>query len=341
MAEIVSSYYDDDGLFYFRITDNENEIDIPYRFKISGNWGEVNLEEFSWSLYLNPYYEYKDRYCDVTRKKTDNRIGWLFPIQIFDSDSLELKGNFEEYLIVAFKILIGRIENINSNKTSISDFFPSDTIVLIANNHNVATDDQFRPSAYRLSLLSFGFYDFSNEIFTVKCEGFSYVYNDHLKIEMGNSNIVPNPNIDNLLKEIQQTNNTLCRFILLYQIVEYLMDVNSDKDLISSIDKYNKKELSKNDLLENVKTLLYDRRRIKDIFSEAKIAKDIINQFEDSYKSLITTCKMSFEVKKYYEHIYDFRNKIVHSYRLIIGEKKLFDETVQAFEQLLIHILMK
>lgn len=115
-------------------------------------------------------------------------------------------------------------------------------------------------------------------------------------------------------KLLVNTDNQVYRFIILYQIIEELVEIQYEKGIGELIDK--REGLSKAKFLEKINELANTRKVIKHFFSQlhfdgkeeiTSIIKDFILQFDQEYSKTETG-----------DCFYDVRNLLVHDFKTVI-----------------------
>ena len=112
-----------------------------------------------------------------------------------------------------------------------------------------------------------------------------------MHVDFSIPSIYSDPIIDGLLRSLPKADNLVYRFILLYQIVEFLISKRVSASIHDAIKEYQKtSSCSENDFLENINHIRKERGVISEILESCGVTQS-------------TDCIKDFN--KYCQHLYD------------------------------------
>lgn len=305
-------------------------------------WEDIDYNDFMVELCINPYLTRELK--DIRQlKNEDNTVGYIFPITLIDTEQdISNFRNLNRYLFVAYKILLDRIPEI-SNTLYFSENFEKNISVCIINNKSISINIDFIQIIHNLRYLGYSNFFPKNNV--IESDGYDKaVYQDrgkqiNIDLKGFNYNLLNDETIKSLLEVLQSISNSTHRFILLYQIIEYLMSIEYRKSIDEEISKYNNYQITHNDFIDRIKNLEKESSRIRQIFTRCKIKENNQKLFKDKCTELYALINYAERSTNLYELFYHFRNQMTHSYREIHTYKKEMGETIQAFELVVLDIL--
>lgn len=300
-------------------------------------------------LFKNKHFSQKDiidfRVKEI--EKNGGKIGYFFRLDaLFEKDILQLNPHIYpfayyaiEYLFSSKISLQNKTFEFNSNTPTINDFFDEDIIILVTCNENTNVINNFSISNYLAPLFLYGFIKFDN---TISSDSFNE--NDLIKKRFEEiKNITRNDGvltlklrspIELLTKEtfiphlyenlIQYKNESITKFITLYQIVEISISKIFHLKVQSKVCN-NLNNLTSFKLREFLGDIQKEKTRIVALFNEfARPTNDLETQLRDAIKDFFVHVNdtdyvyppnnIDFTLADVF---YDYRNKLVHNYRLI------------------------
>lgn len=334
MGELITYPTKENKLFEYN--DGEGtSMPFDYLPKIQQAW--TNTEDFELILLENPYLNKESNVFDIYTDKPDDRIGWIFPISVLESEDLEERGNILNYLYIAYQILLLRINKLEVTKTLLSDYYKNDAIICLVNKR---TAPDFHINTYYFSLYWYGYSVLNEDIDCRNVEHYSYDYlKSRIKLTAA-SKLTTDPVITNLIKqELPTADNLLHRFILLYQAIEHLMEIEAYNKAQNSVNKYNSKSIGIRDLLQELKNQTSEFFIIKEIFSNSSVNKDTLSKFREECRKLFQNASFDPNDKSDISYFYNFRNQIVHSYRKYLTSHGQLGITMQIFERVILELI--
>lgn len=300
-------------------------------------------------LFKNKHFSQKDIIDFRLNELVANsgKAGYFFRLDaLFEKDILQLNPHIYPYAYYAIEHLFSSETNLqtktyelNSTPPVISDFFDEDTIILVICNEYANVINDFTISNYLAPLFLHGFVKFENT------KGID-VFNENELIKNnfdGIKNIV-RPNgayvlrltspIELLIKEtfipylyqylLQSKSDTITRFITLYQIIEISISKIFHLKVQTKVCN-NLNSLTSIQLKKFLGEIQQEKTRIVALFNDfARPSAPLENQLREAIKDFFihvndpdysdpienAKCKLA-------DVFYDYRNKLVHNYRLI------------------------
>ena len=300
-------------------------------------------------LFKNNFFSQKDindlRLKEI--KNTNGKVGYFFRLDaLFEKDVLEINQHTYPYAYYALEHIFSsdvsyqtRDVEFLSNPLNITDFFDEDTIVLVLCNEYINEVNTFSIDNYLAPLFLKGFikFDSSNrvEIFNeidliedsiselkkiLRPDGV-FVLRLKSPIELLTNESFITYLYQNLLLH---KNETITRFIILYQIIEIsiskIFHIKVQSKVCDKIGTLTSLQLKK--FLSEIQT---EKNRIVSLLNEfsrptvtldTKLRDTILDFFiyiqDPDYSDSVENSKLTLA-----DVFYDYRNKLVHNYRLI------------------------
>lgn len=350
MIDIAFERSDDRNQFLFK---DKNGTDFCFEYcpSIKGLWPDLDTEDFDVQLLIHPFLNKESNvFSLVSNIKSDTEtVGYVFPISVLDSDNFEPKRLADNnYLFIAYKVLLERLNEIDLHSDSLAKCFEDNICVCVLNRRTIGRNHGIHDCIHSLRKYGYSYFVANNSYKQI--EGYTI---DRYKELLPGSRIhvffsIPqmysDPIIDGIVRSLPKADNLVYRFILLYQIIEFLISNSVSKSIREAINRYQSSSLcSENDFFENINQIRKEQGIINEILKTCKITSI------DCYKSFIKHCKHLFEIanivslKKENDEIlfYSFRNKIVHSYRHLNSFSNELADTIFYYEQVVLTIIEK
>lgn len=322
--------------------DNGEICSFGYKRPKAKLWRNINLKNFKVELLINPYLNRQD---DVFPICTDSeRIGYLLPISVLDS-SEELSGrkyqNVENYILIAFMALLNRIEQLTDTAEFYKNF-EDNIIVAVFHLPSCKTAEPLPCCIHDLRRYGYSYFEDYNRFLPVEkysVERFE-PEGDKISTDLKVPSLYNDSVIDALMREYQKVNNAIHRFILLYQVIEHLMDLMAQSEIERLIKIRDTSFMPHNEFLDKIRDLNSEKKKIRIIFDRCGITPSDFNDFRRIYQNLCNKIKFVLSVPgDVAEVFYSFRNNMVHSYRNMHKFENEFAATVQEFEFLILKIV--
>lgn len=306
-------------------------------------WPDIDINSFDVQLLINPMLnrESSDIYSlDV--KGRDGRIGFVFPISVLDSELVasDCPTRFENYVYAAFFTLLERIKSIEDGSSLFSENFEDNICVCVINRREVPDEHPLHLIIHSLRKYGYSYFVDYNSVKAVegyKRENVRCTGTRALKVKIGEPRTYSIPIVDVLLRHLPNASNLVHRFVLLYQFIEALLDIQTQKDIQAEIETFHQQR-SCNDFLNNVKNIDSEIVRLRTIFDSCHINGHDCADFKSSCDVLFNIIGYPY-TKGDADRFYAFRNQMTHSYRAMQSYQEELADTIQQFERLVMIIL--
>lgn len=319
--------------FILKSRDQKNIFSIDYIPHIEKEFEE---KEFKIFFFSNQYLNAENDVFEVHEKELEKRIGWIFPIQVLESNENDFSDNefLNKYKYPVFnKLLKGSNTKTPSfsggNNYRLTDFYDDDIIVFVISTETIPEEYGIDVLNYLPCFANHGYYPWNKDhhqyfpqrrILALKNRGLKKI-----KIQKSKFDISQNQFLEDLYRiHLKSINHFLLKFYFLYQVIEYLMEENFDTDFTSLVEEYKNSRLSKNDLKEKINSITRERGSISSLFEKAKVPDAILIDFKRDAKALLENY-YSKPPENLGDLIYDTRNLVVHRYREIMKKKENID----------------
>ena len=321
---------------------------MDYNLPLPADVNQMSIEQYSSGfaveLLINPMLSKGADMYPLVRKGNNRTIGMVFPISDLDSDPGIADERQYGYFIVAFYELLKRLDD-EAKDGDISCNFEKNVFVCVFNKRQAENENPLHLCIH--SLRKYGYVYFEENNLIEKPNGYDEtIYkpqNNKIKVEMIEPPLYVNEMVNTLLRELPRTSNITHRFVLLYQIIELLMDLTTSRCIDDLYRKFRENTISNTDFVHDVGEISKEKFRINEIFEKCKIISS------DESKDFSTDCKTLFRHIHYSvkenigiaELYYKFRNQMTHQYRYLLKYKGELALTIQAFERLTMLVIEK
>lgn len=306
---------------------------------------DIQVNDYVVELLINPMLSNESdiyslcmiRNDDSTKKQS---IGAIFPVSALDSDQ-QLRKGLCDYLYVAFWHLLDRLKSIKAG--DFSSNFESNVCVVVFSKRLVGTDNPLHMCIHSLRKYGYSYFEAFNKV--VPIEGYSrdiiiQPSQKNIVVEVSEPILYGHPIIDRILRDLKSANNVTHRFVLLYQVVELLMEDAISQDVVRIYNMLQRHVISTNDYFEKVSRVSRERARVTTIFDLCTINANDCKKFRDSCRTLFTLAGFIDDFTTNDSDLfYNFRNKMTHSYRALYAHKASLSETIQHFELIVLLII--
>ena len=363
------------------LSDNENSYEIEYPLPIIQDIEDFNSCKIF--LFKNRYGSKEDQLFELYINS--DRRGIIFPIKVFSHPSFLPNPNDNKFifrfLFIAYYHLLNEtiinkgIESKNlldpSNNLKIEDFYDDETIVMLYHNSDEPIPNidirRYYPSLFKFGYVPITIKSDFDEIKTfnilqTKSPLYSYSFYSALKIVKTRSKIYREKYINQIFEQNFKYHLTpLSRFILLYQIIELLIDK-------IAVEYYHSKKISKKKTNKLIK--IADKApSFRDVYDSIKSVETIINSSIGEIKNeekriniLFNICKLSEinyqdfinfsklilnkkSCKNLTEYVYLLRNNVIHNYHNLSSNHSNIDELLfelnLEFEKIICDIIIE
>lgn len=338
------------GNFFSFKDEKGNDNWFDYRPKVDGLWKDIKLSDFDVQLLIHPVLNKESNTFALEAKvnDVDETIGYLFPVAALDSDDSEgSRTALNNYLYVAYKVLLQRLRgsDIKPGVDSLGRCFESNICVCVLNLKTIGKNLGVSNCIHSLREKGYSYFIENNNYNQVK--GYTYelykelVRGSRIKVQFSVPPIYTNPIIDGIIRMLPSADNLVYRFVLLYQVIEFLLSRKIKVEIESLIEDFQNSEFyPENDFLDSMSNLRKEKSAIVEILKESKV-EDL-----DCFKSFNSNCQHLFNLagiipQKKTPLFYSFRNQMVHSYRQLSQFEAELANTVFYFEQVILSIMEK
>ena len=337
---------EDTGKFFLYENENGDSDRFEYRFSTDNLWNPLDPNDFIVEILINPFLNNeRNVYALLDSSMGGKRVGYLFPISVLDSDAdFSDHKLLNNYVYVAFNVLLKRIPSVNKT-TCFSDNFEENVCVCVFHKASLQTESPLPNIIHNLRQFGYSYFEPYNQVRMVK--GYDALsYQKDIKsgicVRFNEPPLYQNAMIDSILRALPRADNLTHRFVLLYQVIEVLLEEISSNDIKEEILKFNKEQIPSNDFIENIKRLSSERIKIQDIFERCSLynTKET-TMFKECCSHLFDLTRYEPSKTQIQDLFYSFRNQMTHSYRNLYVFEKELAETIQAFELLVLKIIEK
>lgn len=344
----------DENLFRLSNSEGTNEINFRYIPVLENTFDYKNFNVY---IFENNYLNAENDVFQIKDKNSDERLGWIFPITILESNENDYSKNefLNKYKYVAFRILLESKESdkeigtLVNDDTLLSQIYGENIQLLVLSNKQTDKVADFDICNYLPNLSNYGYYIKNNHTLTINLEtqkkyALKFRSQNCLKISTSNRPINEFPFFIQLyIQYLKTLDHHLVRFYLLYQVIEHYIGERFENNFTLLLNDYSGSKIDKNDLFEQMKELKQERTNIKAIFECLKnsgLANDeIITDLERDCRTLLEKYNKKIKVHTG-DLVYDVRNLVVHNYRkLEDNEIALLEEITFEFELIITDIL--
>lgn len=179
----------------------------------------------------------------------------------------------------------------DSAESDKSVFNLNGTPSLVFHKASVNTPYPLSDCIHSLRMYGYSYFTECNNIKPVdKYHSKLYFLNEENKIllKFSEPSLYKNPIIDSILRALPKADNLTHRFVLLYQVIEILLEEIASKRIDEEIKRFTGKQISCNDFQDNIKQLSSEKTKISKISSVVRSLK-ILMRLSFSLR-LVYTC---------------------------------------------------
>ena len=313
-----------------------------------------NSSDFGLAFFYSPYYTAEDDNLEV-RIKGGYTIGWLITLSYLqekDKDFIDQhKSWLNKYASIGIPSLLAHIVEkepellkYQDNECSLSDIELPACHVFVYRISQISKDDIYK---YLPGFYDEGFYHV-NKLSDVKDESLFYKssYEDNLikdnkKRKINLSKIEYSDDLMKLVRNLYgkwlpySYVNPFSRYIYLYQVVEYFMEIAFEESLFVHIKDFNNKNINKNDLRNKIATDSKEITKIEMVFNGFSSSHSVALDFNNNVDNFLSKIGSELSGKSIGKHVYKIRNVLVHNMRLAVDYENELNDVVECFEKLI------
>lgn len=340
-------FLDYKGLYqpvFKRIEADGTEIQFDYKQPIHDDMELINDGDYEVELLINPIL---NRGSDIFFVKDDNTgctAGVIFPVSILDDDPIFDREWKYDMIYVAYKLLFERFKSIplKVSNSIVQCFYEPNICISVLNKTKCHNQYPLSSCIQYLRRYGYSYFESNNKIRipTDYSRTNLELISKYIKVRFESPKVCANNVINGIMEELPYTFNLTHRFVLLYQVVELLMEYIGGVAIREQINLFTNGSIQNNDFLGNINNNSRERCKIKTIFADCNITSSDFMQFRSSCEKLFsligyTPDKSDIDANLFYS----FRNQMTHSYRNLYQYSKELADTIQAFERLILLIV--
>ena len=309
--------------------------------------------EYGIAFFYSPYYVAEDNNIEVCTKDRKT-IGWLITLSYLQET--------DESLIAAQKQWLNKFSQVGI--CLLTQYIAKNESDLFQNQDECDLSEIDLPSChifvFRRTLINDADLDFYMSEFYAK--GFYHIrklknafeeslyyksnYKDNIiksnpnyKLTLSKCELIDEvvPLLNNLYKGWLPFSyvNSFSRYIYLYQVVEYFMEIAFEESLCKHIDDFNNKSISKNDLRNQIGSDSKEETKIEMVFEGIQTSLQLVMDFKYNVDVFLNRVGIEFHETSIGKYVYKVRNVLVHNMRIAIEYESELSSVVECFEKLI------
>jgi hypothetical protein len=347
---VVSRYDEKQNIFYLKPQNEELEVEAVYcKIKLQGQSNEklkkVNtlLPQLEYDVvrFTNPFLNAENDLFKI--KFEEKSIGYIIPYAAIEegdeNDSEEFDEPKQAYKYYCIKSIL---EGYNFGTTSsnalilFSELVDSNSIFIILYKPLIE-DKELKIEDFLPSLALKGYYYFPDKVIPsvlnltyginhdpdlynlIESKFFKYRNNESITIKETRNVIERNPIMQILYKKLlTESSNPLHRFLILYQVIEFLVD----KKIRTSIDKvFREKDSYTNfKFVQRINEINNTRSTIKNLY-DGVIFEDK-NEITNTLRNFILIFDSDYKSQSTGDCFYDIRNLLFHDFKSVLEKNQ-------------------
>lgn len=332
------------------LVDTENKnlgVSIDFNIKLSGTVNGISkivtttlpITNYVIFRFINPYLDAQSDIFRIKEKDDGNSIGYIFPANALIDDQEDDPTDFNEYKqAYKFYCLKYLIEDFDGKQIGREGVISTSSFIDSTASYLILDRTLFRKKFVCIDeclpiLAKYGYYHFP---YTSKAKILTYIsdekHREDLKnvllsryhIYRGNQNITLH-RCNSILQESAVTkmlynnllvegDNPLYRFLVIYQIIEFLIDREFKKGLEEIIEI--KGKITNYKFITKINELYSPRTTIKKLFQ--KVDFNDKNQIEALFRNFLLSFIPDYDKTDIGDCFYDIRNLLFHDYKTVL-----------------------
>ena len=305
----------------------------------------------------SPYYNAAiDRFgIFLKREDGSHSFGFLFPVSLFDKANEQEYESLKEWqmdmMFIGYKKLLdfchenNRLYQEGKVVETLDEIRIGDDVFILVYDRNVEEDEtMFVPALYEK-----GFYVAPNPYDTTSMYTSSYMerliagegrHKDLTLIEATESFVNFEFVKDLYVNLLPYIKNSAFRYILLYQVIEYLIDLKKNETWFNSMNTFSTKH--SNELIHKLMETGKEESLINMVFVGWKRGDVIYQEFIDYAKQLYDGVKKEWTADADFPaYMYGVRNILVHNLKEAIEYGDIINELAERYERIITAMIMK
>lgn len=331
-----------DGNFFEYEDEGGSTSCFQYVPSVENLWENINENGFIVELLINPVFDKESNIYSLRSRDRSETIGYVFPITVLDSENdVSEYRNLNSYVFAAYMILLKRIPRIKQCGDSFTKEFEDNIHVIVFHKKTVKIDNPLHLCIH--SLREYGYSYFMENNTYVKTTGYTdevYLGNkkEFLELAFCEPSLYKCPSITELLQSLPTASDVTHRFVLLYQVIEILMDEIKGKEIDAAIQRFHENGIH-NDFLDDLRGVSSEKTRINIIFESLNQQSPVCKEFMNAVEQLFDLINYQPKDKSISALFYSFRNQMTHSYRNLHKFRDKLAYTIQQFERIVMLII--
>ena len=351
-------------------TDTDLGFEIPFKIRLNGIVNDLPIfvdtthssEDYLIYRFINPYLNAQSDIFKIKEEDDGHAIGYIFSSYSLIDDDAEANEPFNEfkqaYKFYCIKNIISQHswpDDLNIQTISFSEIIESDSSYLVIHKPSVGNKFKFIEDYYPC-LAIYGYFHYplkanpqivsfvkkdsdNSELENIIIARY-HVHRKKQSIKLRSSHsLMAESHIAKLFYSqlLVEGDNPLYRFLVSYQIIEYLIDREFKKGIDDIIEI--KSELTNFKFIQKINELYTPRTTIKKLFD--KINFDDKNEIGNLLKSFLLEFIKDYDKIHIGDCFYDIRNLLFHDYKTVLEKNpdgSLTSLVIQC--ELLIHHLV-
>lgn len=304
----------------------------------------------------SPYYKAAIDRFSISLDQGDRKssLGYLFPVSLLDKANDQEYATMKEWqqdmLYIGFKKLLDYCHSNNKLYKervvveTLDDIKIKDDVFLFVYDGNVEKDEtRIIPAMYDK-----GFYLTEDPYERTKLYGSSYMkrliagggHHDDLTLKEATESFFKFGFVKDLYVNLMPyIENSAFRYILLYQVIEYLMDMKKNETWFNSMNNFSAQH--SNELIHNLMETGKEESLINMVFVGVKRGDAIFREFIDYAKQLYDGVNKKREKDDDFPaYMYGVRNVLVHNLKEAIVFSSIIDELAERYEKIIGKLIM-
>lgn len=329
----------------FEVDVDGNAEYIDYNPPIDGLDDSLDVNEYSVELLINPILNSQSSVYALCVKNPDDTkqtIGCVLPVSALDNDQPIRKG-LANYYYAAFYVLLSRLEMLEDG--DFSSNFEDNICVTVINKKLAGTDNPLPICIHSLRRFCYSYFQEKNHVAPVagynKELFFETKEQQCIYVNLTIPKLYSHPMVDRILRDLVDASNVTHRFVLLYQIVEFMLEDAIVHDVNVIYNKLMSNTITQSQYFDDISHIAKERTKIKNIFDECSVASSTdFAHFRTECKILLNDAGFVDSANKDGADLfYEFRNNMTHSYRRLYVFETQLTIVIQYFERVVLLIV--
>lgn len=305
----------------------------------------IRVDDYCVELLINPLLSNESNVYMLVdpNNPTVQKVGVIMPIAVLDSDE-EPEQKIQNHIFAAFHILLERLVKVD--ELVFSDNFEENVCVFVVDKRKAGINNPLHLCIHSLRKYGYSYFEEKNSVKApvgYLAEEYLPAGQKNIKIEFKEPALYSDPMVDTLMRSLPSAHDVTHRFVLLYQVIELLMEKAAVAEIQRCVASFNIQVIPSNDFVDGVKNMSSEKSKIKEIFTNANITPNDCSDFRAACMHLYSLVhyvnpKMTSSDDML---LYSFRNKMTHDFRSLRGETAELAITIQRFEVLILKIIEK